>query len=440
MGPIERLRTLLKIPTVSNTDETATQWQNFQRFIDALPGLYPLTHQVLEREIIDGHSMLYRWKGSGDGDPSVLMAHYDVVPAPAAGWEHPPFAAEVVGDGDAAVIWGRGTLDDKGALVGILEAVESLVANGHVPASDVYLSFGHNEETAGSGAREIVGTLAARKIRPAFVLDEGGAVVENAFPGIRGPIAVVGVSEKGITSLELRVQQQGGHASTPPRFSATDRLARAIMRLGRRPFRARFGPVNLEMMRTLGPHARQPFRAIFANLWLTKPLLLAVFARMSDETNALIRTTRVVTELSGSPSANAIAETASATVNVRIAVGSTVDDAVAHVRRAIHDTAVDIRILHHSEPSPVSPTSGRPWRLLGETMNEIFPRAIMTPYVMLGASDSRHFAAISDHVYRFSPFEMSKSERDSLHAVNERMRVAAFLRGIAFYERLVERL
>lgn len=440
MSPIERLRTLLQIPTVSNADETLTGWQHFQQFIDTLPQLYPLVHATLERELIDGYSMLYRWRGAGDAPPSVLMAHYDVVPATDAGWEHPPFAAELVGEGEAQVIWGRGTLDDKGALVGILEAVESRIAAGHVPAADVYLSFGHNEETAGSGARAVVDVLAARGVRPAFVLDEGGAIVENVFPGVREPIAVVGVSEKGITSLELSVRQQGGHASTPPRFSATDRLARAIVRLRRRPFRAHFTSVNVEMMRTLGAHARQPFRAAFTNLWLTRPLLLRLFSRLSDETNAMIRTTRVVTQLSASPAANALAETASATVNVRIAAGSSVGEAVAHVRKAVRDAAVDIRVLHPSEPSPVSPTSGPAWQLLRESVAAVFPTAITTPYVMLGASDSRHFTAISDHVYRFTPFEMSKAERDTLHAVGERMRVAAFLRGVAFYERLVDGL
>ncbi len=272
------------------------------------------------------------------------------------------------------------------------------------------------------------------------MLDEGGAIVENIFPGVTKPIAVIGVSEKGITSLELTVEQSGGHASTPPAFSATDRLARAIVRLARRPFRARFSPVNLEMIRTVGAHARQPFRAAFTQLWLTRPLLLALFGRLSDETNAMIRTTRAVTQLSGSPAANALAETASATVNLRIAAGSTVSEAIAHVRRSIRDPKVQIRVLHPSEPSPVSPTSGHAWQLLADTVQAIYPGTIVTPYVMLGATDSRHFAAISEHVYRFSPFEMSKQERGTLHAVNERIRVDTFLRGIRFYERLIDGL
>jgi carboxypeptidase PM20D1 len=194
-GSIDRFRRLVRIPTVSRIDEAQTDWAQFDAFIDALPQLYPATHSALERELVGGHSMLYRWAGSEDGPPTVLMAHYDVVPATDEGWSHPPFSAEIVDDGDGEAIWGRGTLDDKGALVGILEAVEASAAAGFRPRNDVYLSFGHNEETTGGGAIAIVETLEARGIRPALVLDEGGAVVEGVFPGVGKPAAVIGVSE-----------------------------------------------------------------------------------------------------------------------------------------------------------------------------------------------------------------------------------------------------
>jgi len=248
---------------------------------------------------------------------------------------------------------------------------------------------------------------------------------------------VIGVSEKGITSIMLTVEQLGGHASTPPRLTATARLARAIVRLNAKPFPARFSPTNLEMITTLGAHATGPLKWVFGNLWLTRPLLLRLFARLGDETNAMVRTTQAVTQLSGSQAANALAERAVATVNVRIAVGSSVDEAVRHVRSAIRDDAVSIEALHPSEPSPVSPTTGPAWQLLSRTITETFEGVIVTPYIQLGASDSRHFTRISEHVYRFSPFEMSAEERGTLHAVNERIKIATWLRGIRFYERLI---
>lgn len=435
---IANLQQLIRIPTVSHLDPSETDWVGFQRFIDTVPQLYPLVHERLEREVVGGYSMLYRWAGRTTSSPSVLMAHYDVVPATAEGWKHPPFSGELTEDENGTpVIWGRGTLDDKGSLVVTLEAVEALLAEAFVPEHDVYLSFGHNEETAGDGAQAVVELLDSRGIRPAFVLDEGGAVVEGIFPGVDDPIAVIGVAEKGIVSLTMTVDQEGGHASTPPRLTATARLAKAIVSLNSRPFRARFTATNLEMIRTLGAHARQPLRFAFTHLWLTRGLLLWLFRRLGDETSAIVRTTQAVTQLSGSQAANALAERAVATVNIRVAVGSSVADAVAHVRRAVADPKVRLDVHQPSEPSAVSPTSGPAWERLRRSVEETYPGTIVTPYVMLGASDSRHFTRISSNVYRFSPFEMSKEERGTLHAMNERITVSTFLRGIDFYRRLI---
>ncbi|WP_434317025.1 M20/M25/M40 family metallo-hydrolase [Leifsonia sp. P73] len=433
---VERFRTLLRIPTISRNAVEETDWAAFDAFVAALPELYPRLHAVLEREQ-HGHALLYRWRGAGDGAPTVLMAHYDVVPATGEGWEHPPFGAELTGSGDDRVLWSRGTLDDKGALVAILEAVEALVAAGHTPAADVYLSFGHDEETVGSGAQAIVASLAERGVRPALVLDEGGAVVEGVFPGVTKPIAVVGVSEKGITSVRLTVEQLGGHASTPPKLAATVRLARAITRLNARPFPARLTETNLRMVETLGAHATGPLRAVFTRARRLKPALVPVLGRLSDETRAMVRTTTAVTQLSGSLAANALPETATAVLNVRIAVGSSVAETVAHLRRAIRDPLVRIETIDPAEPSPVSPTSGPEWDVVAGAVAAVHPDAVVTPYIMLAASDGRHFTAISDAVYRFTPFEMSAEERGTLHARNERIHVATWLRGIRFYEEVL---
>ena len=202
MTPVERFRALLRIPTISRLDTETVDWQQFDRFVTLLPELYPGVHSTLTREIVAEHSLLYRWPGHSAEQPTVLLAHYDVVAATDDRWDHPPFDAELTGDGEETLLWGRGALDDKGALVSILEAVERCVSDGFVPERDVYLSFGHDEETTGSGARAIVDLLSSRGIRPALLVDEGGAVVEDIFPGVRGPIAVVGVSEKGITSVD----------------------------------------------------------------------------------------------------------------------------------------------------------------------------------------------------------------------------------------------
>lgn len=436
---LERFRTLLRIPTMSRNAVEETDWAAFDAFVAALPGLYPRVHAALdlERHGDHGHALLYRWRGRADDAPIVLLAHYDVVPATSDGWEHPPFAAELTGHGADRVLWSRGTLDDKGAVVAILEAVEGLLAEGFTPGQDVYLSFGNDEETVGSGARAIVESLRERGVRPALVIDEGGAVVQGLFPGVRRPVAVVGVAEKGTTTVTMTVDQPGGHASTPPRMTATVRLARAITRLNARPFPSRLSETNLQMVETLGAHATGLYRAAFTRARRLQPLLRAAFVRIGDETRAVVRTTTAVTQLRGSLAANALPETAEAVVNVRIAVGSSVDETLAHLRKAVHDPRVRIEATDANEPSPVSPTSGPHWERIARTVASVHPEAVLTPYIMLGASDSRHFTAICDAVYRFTPFDISVDEYHTLHARNERIRVATWLRGIRFYDELI---
>ena len=346
----------------------------------------------------------------------------------------------MTGTGSGQIVWGRGTIDDKGALVAILEAVDALIESGFTPRHDVYLSFGHNEETSGGGALAAVATLRQRGIRPALVLDEGGAVVDGIFPGVAKPAAMIGVSEKGTTVVTLTVRQTGGHASTPPAMTATVRLARAITRLNRHPFPSRLGPTNLEMVSTMGANMTGPLRAVFTRPRLFRPVLAVLLGRLSDETRATVRTTTAVTQLSGSLAANALAEEASAVISTRIAVGSSVDATLRRMRRVIHDPLVSIRATDANEPSPVSPTSGPAWERLASSLGVVYPEAIVTPYVQLGASDSRHFTTISDTVYRFTPFELSSDERAALHARNERIHVATWFRGIEFYRDLITRL
>jgi len=434
--PVDRFQELLRIPTISRNEVELTDWAQFEAFRSALARLYPTAHAALELEVIAEHSLLYRWPGSGTGDPTVLMAHYDVVPATDDGWDHPAFGATIVDD----ALYSRGSIDNKGSLVAIFEAVERLTAEGFTPTTDVYIFAGHNEETAGDGAEITVAELRARDIHPALVLDEGGAIVEGVFPTVTKPAAVIGVSEKGILTLVLTVDQVGGHASTPPRFSATARLARAIVRLTKKPFPARMSPPTVEMVQTLGAHASGALRLAFTNTRITKPLLVALFSRLSDETSAMVRTTAAVTRLSGSAGSNVLAESATAAVNIRVAVGSSVAKAIAHVRRAVRDDRVTISVEESSEPSPVSPTTGPAWQLLSRTIGEVFPGTVVTPYIQLGASDSRHFTAISDNVYRFTPFELSAAQRGALHARNENITIATWLRGIDFYEKLVRAL
>ncbi|EAR25152.1 hypothetical protein A20C1_01151 [marine actinobacterium PHSC20C1] len=437
---VEHLQELVRIPTVSRADAATTEWNEFTRFALALRKLYPLCHSRLERETVLEHSLVFRWRGRSSNEPSVLLAHYDVVAATNEGWKRPPFAAELSGKGEEQLIWGRGTLDNKGSVVAILEAVESQLEAGLVPAQDLYLCFGHDEETHGTGSSAIVDLLEKRGVKPILVLDEGGAIVDDVFDQVDAPMAVVGVAEKGTATLRLTVDQTGGHASTPPRTPAAVRLAQAIIRLNSRPFASHLTPTGADLLRTLGEHAGGFTGFLLRNVSWTRPILLPILVRKSDELAAMLRTTQAVTVLEGGHATNAMPERVSAIINVRIAVNSSLEATLKHVTRAVGDKRVRITVESPGEPSPVSPTTGLAWDLLRSTIEKSFPGTIVTPYVQNGATDSRHFTRISRGVYRFTPFAMAKEVRDTLHARNERMLVSSYLDGIDFYRSLIASL
>jgi carboxypeptidase PM20D1 len=437
---VERLRALIRVPTVSRDDSDLQDAAAFARFPELLAELYPRIHAGLELEHLDGPGLLYRWPGRRPGDALILMAHWDVVPADEEGWTHEPFDAALTTDEDGARrVWGRGAIDDKGALAGILEAVDDLLAAGFVPENDVYLSFGGDEEVQGSAAERAADLLRDRGIPVDFVLDEGGAVVQGQFPGVAEPTGVIGIAEKGIATFELRATEPGGHAAHPPRsgVTATARLARAILRVSR-PVPAALPPTAYPMFAALSSRARGVLGMAYRHPRLFRPVLLRALASGSDEASALIRTTRVVTRLRGAAADNVLPEVATASLNMRIVVGSTIEAEVERIRRDVGDPRVEVRVVRGSEPTPVAPTSGRPWERLVAALGSSHPEAVPVPYAMLGATDGRHFTRLTPAVYRFTPFELTKAEIAGLHAIDESIRVDAYLRGIRFYRALLK--
>ena len=441
---VEHLRALIRIPTVSRSDESQVDTEAFARFRGELARLYPRVHE-LGPELIAGGSLLFRWPGRDpQGEPAVLMAHYDVVPADdvpgtTVGWTHPPFAAELVGQGADQRIWGRGAIDDKGMLCAILEAVEGAIAAGSQPLHDVYLSLGHNEETQGAGAAAIVDLLDSRGVRAGLVIDEGGAIVEGLLPGVVGPIAMIGLSEKGVAGVELIAEKRGGHAATPAPNGATAVLARAILRLEAHPSRASLPEPSIAMLQAVSARASGARGWLYRHARALRGPLARIMARSGPEQAAVVRTTRAVTRLSGSAGDNVLAERATAMVNVRIAAGSTVERAAAEIR-AVVGGEVQVRVVYGSDPPPVSRREGPAWDALTRAIAATFPTTIPSPFIMIQASDARYFSRISDTVYRFLPFDLTVAEREALHAVDESIRVSTYLGGIRFFKRLIEEL
>lgn len=435
----ERLAGALRFPTVSSQESGRFDPAPFLGLHDYLATAFPATHAALQREIVGEYSLLFTWTGTDPAlDPILLMGHLDVVPVEAEErWTHPPFGGAVA-DG---FVWGRGTLDDKGSVLAILEAVELLVTQGFRPQRTVYLAFGHDEEVGGgNGAREISRILQERARRLAFLLDEGGVVAEGVVPGVARPTAMIGVVEKGTVNVQLVVERPGGHSSMPPAHTAVGILSRAITRLEDNPMAARLTPVTERTFTLLAPEMSFLPRFFLANLWLFRPVVVGMMAR-DERAAATLRTTTAATMIRGSPKSNVLPSRAEAVVNFRILPGDSPEDVVAHVQRVVNDTAVDVIPQGRgSLPSAVADYDSPEYGKLEKTIAQLFPGVVTVPFLMIAATDTRHYEPLTRNVFRFNPFVVSPDMVNGVHGTNERMRADDFARGVRFYAQLIRNL
>ncbi len=433
---IRNLSALVRCKTVSYTDASLEEDGEFEKLISLLPELYPHVWESCPLQRFPGRGLLFRWKGKKEGQPAVLMAHYDVVPVEEEHWHKPAFEA-VIEDG---VLWGRGTLDTKVTFNGILNAAENLIRQGFQPEEDVYLAFSGSEEINGSGAENIAQWFSEQGFQLKMVLDEGGAVVEDVFPGVKGQCALIGIAEKGQLNLEYSVSGAGGHASAPKPHTPVGKLSLACAKTEAHPFRMRLTKPVLEMFDTLGRHSGFLYRMIFANLWAFGWVLDLLTRKTGGELNALMRTTVAFTRMHGSKAANVIPPKASMVSNIRLISGDTVESATARVKGIINDDDVQLNKLVGWDPSPISRTDCEGWQIVSSACSETWQGCIVTPYLMMQCSDSRHYGTISDKVYRFSAMDMTAEERSLIHGNDERIRLESIGRAVEFFTRVIRQL
>jgi len=431
---VSALQQLVQCRTISYNDPALEDEAEFRKLIDLLPKLYPHVFAACEFQQLPDRALLLCWKGKSQEKPSVMMSHYDVVPVEESMWEKPPFDG-IIEDG---VLWGRGTLDTKVTMNGALSAANALISQGFVPENDVYFAFSGGEEVNGKGAVNIVEYFSANGITPALVVDEGGAVVENVFPGVKTPSAMIGIAEKGMINVQYSVKSGGGHASAPPPKTPITTLASACRKIIDHPFRMHITKPTAELFDTLGRHSTFLFKLIFANLWCFKPVL-SIFTRMSGgEINALVRTTTAFTMMEGSSARNVIPAEAKLVSNMRLNPADTVAGAVEYLKKTVKDDSVEITVLESNEPSPISETGCEAWDKVASAVAGTWPGCIVSPYLMVQCSDSRHYGKISNHVYRFSAMDLTAEERRSIHGNNERIRLDCLKKSVEFYIRLLK--
>jgi carboxypeptidase PM20D1 len=432
---IDDLQALIRCKTISDKNKENEEEAEFEKLLSLLPQMFPGVYQTCKLYRPDPRALLFYWKGKEEGNPTVLMAHYDVVSVVEENWQKPAFEG-IIEDG---VLWGRGTLDTKATFNGILQAAEHLIAKGFTPKNDIYLAFGGDEEINGGGAPAIVRWFQEQGIRPAMVVDEGGAVVENVFPGVKRPCAVVGIAEKGLMNVSFEVRGAGGHASAPPPHTAVGMLSAACVRLENHPAPRRFTPAAKGMFNVLGRHSTFVYRLIFANLWCFLPVLDLICKKSGGELNALMRTTCAFTTMQGSKGLNVMPPYAKMTANLRIISGETVDSTMEYIRKTVADPAIEISLMEGCDPSPVSQTECPEWQDLSAAIGGTWSDALISPYLMLACSDSRHYRDLSDKVYRFSAMALSKEERGSIHGNDERIPLETIEKTVEFYLRLIKK-
>ena len=435
-----RLAQAIRFQTVSYQDGKQVRGEEFLAFHKYLEETFPKVHATLTKELVAGHSLLYKWTGSSEAfKPVLLMAHQDVVPVESdslANWEHPPFDGLIADD----YIWGRGTMDDKSSLVGIMEAVEMLLNEGFQPQRTIYLAFGHDEEVGGrGGALQIAQLLRQRNVEFEFILDEGLVITEGVVPDFPWPLAVIGIAEKGYLSLELTVKLDGGHSSMPQPQTAIGVLSAAISRLESQQMPARLEGAQRKTFEYIGPELPFAKKLLMANLWLFRPIVERSLAA-TPATNASIRTTTAATIIDGGLKENVLPTEARAVVNFRLLPGDTSDQVIAHVTRAINDSRVKVNRFGTSniEASSVSNIDAPAFKNIERTLRQLYPELRVAPGLVLGGTDAKHFAALSNNVYRFAPLRLRPEDMSRLHGLNERVSVRDYATSVRFYYQLIK--
>ncbi len=438
---VERFCAILQSKTVWAAEDPEADHRAFETFIPKLQELYPQVFAALELTKINDYGILLRWAGrNAEAAPVVLMSHHDVVFANEGEWTYDPFAAEIV-DGK---IYARGSVDTKCILAGILEAIDYLLSLNYTPPCDVYLCSSNSEEDMGLTGKQMAEYFSSRGITPRFVLDEGGAVIDNAPLGVSCEFAAIGVAEKGFLTAFCEVTSKGGHAATPSPQDAPAKLVSALNEMITSPAPVQLSkPIEITL-KELAAHGGLGLRLVFGNLWLFRPIVMMIMKRNS-ETAAMVRTTYALTELEGSKAANVIPREAKATINVRIDPQENIEVALGRLKgyfskAGIADEDTRYNVVGPINPSPVSPYDDEVFDYLRKVTHSVYPTAGIAPYIQSSCTDARHFALICPHTYRFAGFLFRGEQRSTIHGKDENLDVESFKRGVGFYIQLLTHL
>lgn len=429
---LESLSSMIQIKTISHLDPALEDDNAFISFRHYIKERYQnimkhATYEEIER------GMLFRIPGKNHDKPIVLMSHYDVVPVQ-DGWKHDAFSGMI----NDTHIYGRGTLDTKSSLNAIMEAVDYVLQSGKTFTHDLYLAFSGDEEIYGPSAPSIVKTLELRGIKPYLVLDEGGAIVANMFPGVKEKAAVIGIAEKGFMNVKLTATSRGGHASTPPKNTPITELSKAVVKLNNhKSFSLKMTKPVQALFENIAPYSSSfGIRMLFSNLWLFMPVIKLIAKLSGGEFLSMFKTTQAFTIAQGSQAINVLPSVASIAINYRLRPGETSSTVLKRIKDIINNPRISVEALAISEATTTSLVD-EAFDTVKNAISQTWPHVVVAPYLMVATTDSRHYHAISDHVYKFSPMDVSKADLAKIHGYDEDITIENVLNGVNFYINLL---
>lgn len=428
----EKLSMMIKYDTTSHAN--IHEVDKFLGFHKVLEELFPLVHRNLEKTEIDGNLLFY-WKGKSSEKPILLMSHQDVVPAEGE-WKHEPFSGDIA-DGK---VWGRGAADTKCTVMAFFEAVEELLKEGYTPPVDVYLASSCTEEWAGDGAPTIVNELKRRGVELFLVCDEGGCIITDPIGGVNGNFAMVGVFEKGKADVKFTAHSTGGHASAPTKNTPIARLASFVDDVEKHsPFKKKLMPEVSAMFTTLAPYASSfGMRLLLGNIWLFKPLIVAVLPAVSAQAGAMLRTTIAFTTQSGSDAYNVIPQEATLGANMRFIPHQGEKESLEIIENLAKKHGLDTEIIHTNDYTDPVDINGEAFKLVENVIGETFPGLASSPYVMTGATDAQFYQPICKNCIRFAPVIYGPDQMKGMHGVNECIEYNCLPGAVRFYKNLIK--
>ncbi|MBB6481429.1 M20/M25/M40 family metallo-hydrolase [Spirochaeta isovalerica] len=437
---VDKLKRAVAIKSVSHSDYSLNDLEEFKKIIPFIENNYPGVISGMELEVMGDYSCILKWPGKDESvKPVLFLAHYDVVPVVPGKWSADPFGGEEK-DG---FIWGRGTLDTKNTFTALLESAEQLLSSGYTPDRTVYFAFGGDEETQGTeGAGRISAYFQKTGMEFDWLLDEGGVVAENALAMVKEPLALVGISEKGYVNIRIAAEGKGGHSSMPPAHSAAGLIARAVATMENRPFPAKLTPTVEAFLKGIVPFVSFPVAIVLANQRIFSPVIKKLLLA-GDQTAALIRTTQAVTIIRSGKKENVLPSSGEAIINLRILPGETVDSTVKRVSQILKHQPVTVEnysMNDSNDPVEESELYNEPYRLIESVIGGVFKGAVTAPYMMTGATDSKHYRNVCRNIYRFSPMSLKSEEIALIHSADERISRENYRKAIQFYMTLLNEI